>query len=121
MIALLTIWGWLLIGAVIGRVAFVRILADQPRRGLVDRTDQYGRRYTVEDGWTDVFTRAVGTGIACVVGWPLAVPLALMLAHTGVEKLRAKRERLAAEVAALQKQVADGLPMLEDGEVPDAG
>jgi hypothetical protein len=110
MMPLLTIWGWLLIGAIIGRVAFVRILADQPRRGPVERTNQYGGRHTVEDGWTDAFGRAVGTGIACVVAWPLAVPLALMLAHTGTEKLRAKRERLAAEVAALQKQVA----LLED-------
>jgi hypothetical protein len=110
MIPLLSIWGWLLLGAVIGRAAFVRILGDQPRRGPVEKKDQYGARYTIQDGWTAAFARALWTGIACVAAWPLALPLLLMLAHTGAEKLRAKRERLAAEVARL-----------EDGEADDAG
>jgi hypothetical protein len=107
MITLLSIWGWLLIGAVIGRAAFVRILGDQPRRGLVDRKDDCGRRYTAENGWTGAFGRALWAGVACVAAWPLALPLLLMLAHTGAEKLRAKRERLAAEVARLEREVSD--------------
>lgn len=108
MTALLAIWGWLLIGAAIGRVVFVRVLGDHPRRGLVERTAEYGRRYTKEDGWTDPFARAVWTAVACVLAWPVALPLALMLSRTGTEKLRAQRERLQAQVAELQKAVADG-------------
>lgn len=107
MIPLLTIWGWLLIGAALGRVLFVRVLADQPRRGPVERTDSYNRLYTKENGWTDAFARAVWAGIACAVGWPVALPLALMLAHTSTEKLRAKRQRLQAEVAQLEREVLD--------------
>lgn len=107
MITLLTIWGWLLLGAAIGRAVFVRILADQPRRDLVERKDNYGRRYTKEDGWSDAFTRAVVASVACVVAWPVALPLTLMLAQTGTEKLRARRERLESEVARLEQEVRD--------------
>jgi hypothetical protein len=98
MATLLTIWGWLLLGAAIGRVLFVRTLADQPRR-------RQGRgRNEADNPWTDAFTRAVWAGLACVVAWPVVLPAALMLAHTGTEKLRAKRDRLAAEVARLEEQ-----------------
>jgi hypothetical protein len=107
MIILLITWGWLMIGVALGRVLFVRVLGDQPRRAAVDRKDQYGRRYTEENGWTDAFARAVWAGIACAVGWPVALPLALMLAHTSTEKLRAKRQRLQAEVAQLEREVLD--------------
>lgn len=107
MITLLAIWGWLLLGTAIGRILFVRVLGDQPRRDLVERKDQYNRWYTKDNGWTDAFARAVWAGIACVVAWPVALPVALMLAHTGAEKLSAKRERLAAEVARLEREVSD--------------
>jgi ABC-type spermidine/putrescine transport system permease subunit I len=104
-IPLLTIWGWLLIGVALGRVLFVRVLGDEPRRGAVERTDSYNRLYTKENGWTGAFNRAVWAGVACVVAWPVALPLALMLAHTGSEKLRAKRQRLQAEVAQLEQEI----------------
>lgn len=98
MVALLIVWLWLLIGAAIGRVMFVRILGDQPRRKPRGRG---------EDEWTDTFVRAVWAGLACVTVWPLAIPIAIMLAQTGAEKLRAKRERLEAEIARLEREVAD--------------
>jgi hypothetical protein len=104
MIVLLTIWGWLLLGCAIGRVMFVRILGDQPRREWFQKRDEYNR-LKEGYGWTGAFIRAVWAGIACAVAWPVALPVCLMLAHTGTEKLRAKRERLAAEVAALRKEV----------------
>lgn len=107
MIVLLAIWLWLLIGATIGRIVFVRILGDNPRRAAVTRRDRYDRRYD-GIGWTEVFTRAVSASIACVVAWPVALPLALMLAHTGTEKLQAKRARLEDEVARLEREIARG-------------
>lgn len=114
MITLLAIWGWLLVGATIGRAVFVHILGDRDRRGLVDRKDQYNRRYTVENGWTGPFTRAVRASVACLVTWPVALPVILMFAHTGTEKLRsehqrleAERRRLEAEIAQLEKEVRD--------------
>lgn len=107
MTALLVIWGWLLIGAAIGRMVFVRILGDSPRRAAVVRRNQYGWKYETDSGWTDGFTRAVVAGVACLLAWPVALPVALMLSHTGTEKLRAQRERLQAEVAELQKAVSD--------------
>jgi hypothetical protein len=106
MSALLVIWGWLIIGAIIGRAVFVRILGDQPRRGLVERTNQYGWRYTVENGWTGAFRRAVWAAGVCLVAWPVALPVTLMLAHTAPEKLRAERRRLEAEIADLQRDAA---------------
>jgi hypothetical protein len=106
MIPLLVIWGWLIIGAIIGRAVFVRILGHQPRRALVERKNQYGGWYTKENGWTGAFTRAVWASGVCLVAWPVALPVVLMLAHTGTEKLRAERRRLEAEIAELQRDVA---------------
>jgi hypothetical protein len=106
MSALLVIWGWLIVGAIIGRAAFVRTLGHQPRRGTVQRRGEYGHRYTMENGWTDAFRRAVCAAVACLVAWPVALPMTLMLAHTGTEKLRAERQRLEAEIADLQRDAA---------------
>jgi hypothetical protein len=106
MTPLLVIWGWLIIGAIIGRAVFVRILGDQPRRGIVERRGEFGHRYTVENGWTDAFRRAVWAAGVCLVAWPVALPVTLMLAHTGTEKLRAERRRLEAEIADLQRDAA---------------
>lgn len=102
MITLLAIWGWLLVGAAVGRIVFVRTLGDEPRRGEAERKDDRGRTYIVADAWTRPFRRAFWSGLACFAAWPVALPLALMLAHTGAEKLRAKRDRLSAEVARLE-------------------
>jgi hypothetical protein len=106
MSALLVIWGWLIVGAIIGRAVFVRILGDQSRRGTVQRRGEYGHRYTKENGWTGAFTRALWAALACLVAWPVALPVTLMLAHTGTEKLRAERQRLEAEIADLQRDAA---------------
>lgn len=105
MIALAYIWAWLLLGVAIGRMLFVRILADRPRREARTRHDERGRPIGERAAWSDAFVRALWTGLACVIAWPITLPLALMLAQTGTEKLRTKRERLAAEVARLEKQL----------------
>lgn len=94
---LLAAWGYLMVGASLGRAVYVRHLGNEPR-------------YNRHDRLTERAAAATSAAFFTFFGWPITLPFWLMVRPTPIERAQSMRQELEEaqkELERLEAQIRE--------------